>query len=148
VLEKNLYIEVRISREEEEVMALSMDLRQRIVESYENKEGSMRKLAERFKVSANTVCELVARHRQGRLAADYSNCGRPSKLDDEARQTLAQLVKQDNDATEVELSQALAHEAKVQVSRATIGYQLRKMNITRKKRHGGQVNRTRSVSKS
>ncbi len=33
----------------------SLDLRQRVVEAYENKEGSLRRIARRFKVGPNTV---------------------------------------------------------------------------------------------
>jgi putative transposase len=41
----------------------SLDLRQKVVEAYVNKEGSIRKLAERFKISKNVVSSFIARFR-------------------------------------------------------------------------------------
>jgi len=44
-------------------MALSLDLRERIIEAYENGEGSIRELAHRFKVGFATVWRLLKRYR-------------------------------------------------------------------------------------
>ena len=38
---------------------ISLDLRERIVEAYEQKEGSMRCIGKRFKVGKNTVLRLT-----------------------------------------------------------------------------------------
>ena len=40
----------------------SLDLRQKVVESYENKEGSIRTIAKRFKVSKDFVQRLLKRY--------------------------------------------------------------------------------------
>ena len=42
----------------------SIDLREKIVAAYKNKEGSMQKLAKRFKVSKIFVAELLKRVKQ------------------------------------------------------------------------------------
>ena len=42
----------------------SLDLRQRIVESYEAGEGSIRQLAKRYKVGPDAVCRLLKRYRE------------------------------------------------------------------------------------
>jgi transposase len=42
----------------------SKDLRSRIVDSYKNREGSMRKLSKRYKVSKNFIYRLLKRNRQ------------------------------------------------------------------------------------
>jgi transposase len=43
--------------------AHSIDLRQRIVRAYENKEGSIRELASRFSVSKDSVHQLLQLYR-------------------------------------------------------------------------------------
>ena len=42
--------------------AYSVDLRQKVVDAYEQQEGSQRELAKRFKVSPNFVRLLLKRH--------------------------------------------------------------------------------------
>lgn len=44
--------------------ALSVDLRQRILAAYDAKEGSIRQLAERFKVSLSLITDLRRQHRE------------------------------------------------------------------------------------
>jgi transposase len=43
---------------------LSNDLRQRILDAVDNKEGSRRKLAARFKVNTSTITKLLRLRRQ------------------------------------------------------------------------------------
>ena len=43
---------------------LSIDLRTRIISAYQGKEGSLRQLAKRFKVSLSFVRDLTRRHRE------------------------------------------------------------------------------------
>ena len=42
----------------------SIDLRQRVINAYEAKEGSQRQIAERFQVSHSFVKKLIYRYRQ------------------------------------------------------------------------------------
>jgi transposase len=44
-------------------MALSIDLRKRIIEANENEEGSIRELAKRFKVGFASIWRLLKRYR-------------------------------------------------------------------------------------
>ena len=115
--------------------AYSLYLRQKIVESYENNEGSIRQIAQRFKVSKDCVQRLLNRYRrEGTIEPKpYSGWNKP-KLNVEHLQILASLVEEDNDATNVQLSERLFLRTGVQVSGWTIGRALKKLNITRKKK--------------
>lgn len=44
------------------MFAYSVDLRQKIIETYKNKEGSIRQVSQRFKVSRNFVQKLLKQH--------------------------------------------------------------------------------------
>lgn len=115
--------------------AYSLDLRQKIVESYENNEGSIRQIAKRFKVSKDCVQRLLNRYRrEGTIEPKpYSGWNKP-KLNEEHLQILAALIEEDNDATNVQLAERIFLRTGVQVSGWTIGRALKKLNITRKKK--------------
>lgn len=93
-----------ISRED--LMARSQDLRERVVESYENGEGSMRQLAARFKVGVNTVKRWVHQYRdKGHLETSYHNCGPRFSLDESSRRkALVCIVNEKPDATLVQMA--------------------------------------------
>ena len=62
--------------------AYSLDVRENIVEAYHHKEGSIRQLAQRFKVSARFVGELVIRFRAtGSCAPKPHGGGNPPRID-------------------------------------------------------------------
>ncbi|RCJ29275.1 transposase, partial [Nostoc punctiforme NIES-2108] len=59
----------------------SVDLRSKIISVYEAGNTSIRKVAERFKVSKNTVQNLVKRKREkGTLQPNAATGGKPSQL--------------------------------------------------------------------
>jgi len=115
--------------------AYSLDLRQKILESYQNGEGSIRQIAKRFKVSTDCVQRLLNRYRrEGTIEPKpYTGWNKP-KLNEEHLQILVILVEEDNDATNVELARKIFLKTGVQVSGWTIGRALKKLNITRKKK--------------
>lgn len=83
------------------------DLRQKIVETYENKEGSYKKVAERFKVSLNTVKRVVYRYRKtGKVETYLHRAGRRGLIDESGRETLQKLIKEHADITLREIQQA------------------------------------------
>ncbi|MEL6349207.1 MAG: helix-turn-helix domain-containing protein, partial [Myxococcota bacterium] len=64
-------------------MALSKDLRQRVVTAYHDGEGTYDELAERFDVNRNTVWSWVKLEKEtGSLEPRTANNGRPKKLSD------------------------------------------------------------------
>src|ERR671925_609227 len=78
----------------------SMDLRLRVVQAYENHEGSMRQLAARFRVSLRCVRDLLTRYRAtGDVAPKPHGGGSPAKLDAAGLDTVRTLVQQAPDAT-------------------------------------------------
>src|SRR5271163_1045835 len=118
---------------------ISLDLRERILASYEQKEGTREEVAQRFRVSLGMVKKLLQRRRQGGdIGPRYHRCGlRPGKV--AARgQTFRQLLSRKPDMTLQELRAATA----LQCSLPAIHYVLEKMGLTYKKRRSAPANRT------
>jgi transposase len=112
----------------------SRDLRLRIVQAYENHEGSMRQLAARFRVSLSCVRDLLTRYRaSGDVAPQAHGGGYRAKLDPAGCDALKALVQATPDATLQELSSQLSRTQQVTVSPATISRALTKLGLPRKK---------------
>lgn len=112
----------------------SQDLRFRIVQAYERREGSMRQLATRFAVSLSCVCALITRHRAtGSVAPKPHGGGYPAKLQPAGLEVVQGLVQAEPDATLKELCTRLHTATQVTVSRPTMSRLLRKLNWPRKK---------------
>jgi transposase len=117
--------------------AYSVDLRQKILETYKNKEGSIRQVAERFKVSRSFVQKLLKQHQQmGSLAPLPHGGGTPPKLTDYVLK-IEKLLEEKNDATLPELCQNLKEGTGISVSPSTLCRFLQKLNLTRKKNFSG-----------
>ena len=114
--------------------AYSIDLRQKIVEAYNNQEGSQRQLAKRFRVSLSFVHSLLQRYHQvGTVEPKAHGGGNPPKLSPEQIKIVEQLVAEDNDATLKELCLLLQQRTQVKVSLATMGRMVLCLKLTRKK---------------
>lgn len=114
--------------------AYGIELRRRIVEAYDNKEGSVRELAERFAVAPNTVQNyLNLRNRTGSLAPRAHGGGTAPLLDTRGLEQVRRLHQEAPDATEVELAGRYARRHKIKISRQTVGRALRRLGLTRKK---------------
>jgi transposase len=84
----------------------SMDLGKRIVASYDAKEGTMKQVAQRFRVSLELVKKLVwQRNRIGTIEPQYQNQGRKPAFDDKNLKRLDQFVQQHSDVTLKEIQQ-------------------------------------------
>lgn len=115
--------------------AYSVDLRQKIIEAHNQKEGSQRQLAKRFRVSLSFIENLLKRYRtEGTVEPRAHGGGRVAKLSIEQEQVLVALVAEDNDAILVELCARLEQQTGVRVSRATMGRIVQKLKLTRKKK--------------
>jgi transposase len=109
----------------------SLDLRQRVAAAVENREGSWRDIARRFRVSLSFLTRLIQRRRQtGDLAPKPHGGGRVPALDPAAQQRLRQMLRQQPDATLAELRQRLG----LTCSLVAIWRALRRLKITRKKK--------------
>ncbi|WP_199350185.1 helix-turn-helix domain-containing protein [Nostoc flagelliforme] len=114
----------------------SYDLRQKVINAHNNKEGSQRELAKRFSVSLSFVQSLLRRYRNsGTVEAKAHGGGQKSKLNHEQLVLVELLVESDNDATLVELCEQLELHTQVKISRSTMGRITQKLNLTRKKKH-------------
>lgn len=112
----------------------SLDLRQKIVVAYENKEGSIRQLAKRFKVSPDCVRRLLKRYdTEGTIEPKPYQGGNQPLLQAKHLGVLTTLIEKDNDATLAQLAQQLEVQTNLRVSSSTISRGLKKLNLTRKK---------------
>lgn len=116
----------------------SLDLRQKIVDCYQNKEGSIRQLAKRFKVSPDCVRRLLKRFdEEGTIEPKSYSGGNQPLLQSSHLEVLTTLVEEDNDATLPQLAQRLEAQTNLKVSSSTISRGIKKLNLTRKKNSQG-----------
>ena len=114
--------------------AYSVDLRQKIVDTYQSESISQRQLAQRFCVSKSFVIKLLKQYREtGDIKPLPHGGGAKLKVKPEQLEVLAELIETNNDATLEELCQMLQEKAKVVVSRATMGRMTQRLNLTVKK---------------
>src|SRR5436305_15298018 len=109
----------------------SIDLRQRVAEAIDKKEGSLRQIARRFLVSLSFVTRLLGLRRQtGSVTPRPHRGGRRPALDEAAQQRLRELLREQPDLTLDELCQRLGQGC----SRMAVWRALRKPKITRQKK--------------
>lgn len=110
---------------------LSNDLRQRILDAVNNKEGSRRKLADRFKVNTSTITRLLQLRRQtGSFEPRPHGGGVEPTLDHDALERLGKLVEETPDAT----LEALKLKMGISGSRMIICRALQKLGLPLKKK--------------
>jgi transposase len=118
---------------------LSLDLRERILASYDHEEGTRPEIAHRYRVSLGMVKKLLQqRRRTGDIAPRHRYSGRKPRIVESHRQKFRALLGRKPDLTLQELRQAAALNCTLQA----IHYVLEKMGLTYKKRHSVPVNKT------
>jgi transposase len=118
--------------------ALSMDLRERILEVCDQGDSTREQVARRFAVSVGMVKKLLARQRQGQeVGARYDRCGRKPRIGEEHREVLRQMVNQKPDLTLEQMRQALGLDCTL----PAIHYVLKDLGLTYKKRRSMQESR-------
>ena len=126
----------------------SLDLRQKIVEAYENREGSQRQLAKRFHVSLAFVQRLLNRyHDEGTIEPRARINGFPPKLaahESEVRE----IVAENTDDTLAELTAKLIQRLSFKVSPSTLHYYLKRLKLTRKKKRSTPTKLKQKESKT
>jgi transposase len=114
---------------------LSLDLRERIVASYDAKEGTRQDVADRYRVSLGMVKKLLQQRKHtGDLRPRHRFSGRKPIILDEHRYRMKQLLKQQPDMTLPELRGVLG----LSCTLPAIHYVLADMNLTYKKDIAGQ----------
>src|SRR5216683_4985202 len=118
---------------------LSMDLRERILASYDNEEGTRPEIAHRFRVSLGMVKKLLQQRRStGDIAPRYRVCGRKPMIVANHRSQMRSLLTRKNDLTLKELREAMGLQCSLQAIHVVLG----KMGLTYKKRHSAPASRT------
>jgi transposase len=114
---------------------ISEDLRERVVEAYEEGEGTQEELAERFKLSRSSVFRYLQRRQNGEpLQARPHGGGRPTPFDVFGLERLLEIVSDKPDSTDRELSKEFTRRTGKNTSRAAISRALKKIGLTRKKK--------------
>ncbi len=97
--------------------AYSIDLRQKILSAWQNKEGTQRELAKRFKVSLSFIRDFLRRYREtGEITARPQGGDRRSKLKGEEEELLKIMVTEQSDIYLQEIQEAIKERTELKVS--------------------------------
>jgi transposase len=119
--------------------AYSIDLRRRVVATYDAREGTQEQIAARFAVSTSWVRKILRQRRAtGSIEPRPHGGGYAPAFDTAAAARLRQAVRDDSDATLEELGRL----AGVACSPSAVYRALDRLGITRKKSPGGRPSRT------
>ena len=118
--------------------SISLDLRTRVVQAYKSKEGTMKKLAERFCIGINTVCRFVQLDRlHNNLSPKPHAGGVPPKITAQETPELKALIAEKSDRTIAQLADEwgkrknkLVHASSMSRALARAGFSSKK-NISR-----------------
>lgn len=115
--------------------AHSLDLRQRILSAWQNKENSQRGLAKRFKVSLSFIRDFLRRYRQTNKITPKSRGGdHRSKIKGEDEELLKAIVADQNDIYLREIQEKLKQEKGIEISVSNISRKLKRLKLGRKKK--------------
>jgi transposase len=122
-------------------MALSVDLRERVLAAHERREGSQRVLAERFGVAASTVNGWLRQAREGRRVP-LGRRGGPTALGGAGPEELTAMVAERPDATLAEYAAMPAERVGRRFSPAVLCRALRRAGLRRKKKPCTRANKS------
>jgi transposase len=124
--------------------AYSDDLRRRFLSAYEQGEGTLEELAERFMVSLAYGKKLRQQfQRNGQMERVEQGRGTPRRLLDEPREQLRRWIVGTPDLTLNQLQQKLLEERGLSISRAQVARALKRMGLRLKKSHSTPRSETR-----
>ena len=126
-------------------MALSVDLRERVLAAHERREGSQRVLAERFGIAVGTVNGWLRQAREGRRAP-LRRRGGPAALGGAGPEVLTALAAERPDATLAEYAAMLAERVGRRFSPAVLCRALRRAGLRRKKKPCTRANKSGPTS--
>ena len=122
----------------------SLDLRKRIVETYDEGKWTQEEVAKRFRVSLGMVKKLVLqRRRTGQIEARHGYSGRKARLLPERGQQLKALVAKEPDLTLAEIKERLGLDYTV----GAIHWVLGRLGLTYKKRRSMRPGKTVPMSR-
>ena len=118
---------------------LSMDLRERILSSYDNQEGTREEIACRYRVSVGMVKKLLQQRRHtGDIAPRHHRSGRKALIVAAHKHQMRTLLCRRPDLTLAELRAVLGLQCTVQA----IHYALVDLGLTYKKRRSARPNKS------
>ena len=112
----------------------SVDLRQKIIETYENEVISQRQLAKRFRVAFSFVIKILKQYLSTGNLEPGKSTGRPLKLNQSQQEKLKVLVEENTDWTLEEYQSELEKQTRGKVSRSTIDRMIKRWGLTVKKK--------------
>jgi transposase len=125
------------------VRTISLDLRERILGSYDHKEGARAEIARRFRVSLGLVKKLLQqRRRTGDIAPRHGFSGRKPTIVQSHRHRMRALLAKKSDLTLRELRLAMGLPCSLQAINVVLG----QMGLTYKKRRSGPASKTAPTS--
>ena len=115
-------------------MEISQDLRQRVVQAYENKEGGMRRISKRFSIGLSTMKRLLKLKKEtGDIKPRAHGGGTTPKVPDSELPKLTELVAEKPDRTTTELRIEWEKRTGVILSHASMIRALQRARLTFKK---------------
>jgi transposase len=115
--------------------AYSLDLRQKILSAWQNKENTQRGLAERFKVSLSFVRDFLRRYREtNEIAARPQGGDRRSKIKGKDEELVKAIIRKQNDIYLREIKETLQENNGIEVSVSGLSRTLKRLKLGRKKR--------------
>ncbi len=115
--------------------AYSIDLRQKILSAWQNKEGTQRELAKRFKVSLSFIRDFLRRYREtGEIAARTQGGDRRSKLKGKEQELLKIIVTEKSDIYLREIQEKIKQRQGIEVSISSLSRTLNRLKLRRKKK--------------
>lgn len=122
---------------------MSIDLRERILASYDKEEGTREEIAVRYRVSLGMVKKLLGQRRRiGEIGALHHRSGRKPLILESHRRSMRHLLAKKPDLTLMELRAAVSLDCTL----PAIHYALAKMGLTYKKRVCTPASKTGSMS--
>jgi transposase len=121
---------------------ISLDLRERILASYDHEQGTREEVAHRYRVSLGLVKKLLQqRRRTGEIGPGHHRSGRKPRILP-AHHQMRTLLGQKPDLTLKELRASVG----LNCTLPAIHYALEKLGLTYKKRRSGPVSKTGRTS--
>ncbi len=128
--------------------AYSVDLRRKVVESYERGNGSYSEISRDFGISIRSAKRYVKQYREdGNLLPKKGNQGRPKKVDEDGYETIQKIVRGYPTVTLAELSELYFKVKKVSVGRSVLSRACNKLDLRRKRLSRYAAERDRSEVK-
>lgn len=125
------------------------DLRRKILEAYQQGEGTEPELARRFRVSVGYVEKIRSQQlRTGQMERVRHRPGRKAKFTEPVREKLRAWLHHQPDLTLAELQEKLLGQVQVGVSLPSLWMVLNKMGLRLKKSHSTPSNATRKRTAS